>query len=116
MARYIDAEELCRRLTECWHTNDIDKGRLIQSVIDRVITPIVVGIPTADVEEVKHGEWLEFDEKHYDLEFEAPIYRVCYKCSECGRMEWTKEPYCHCGAKMSVTDTNVGSKLKGGEG
>ena len=45
MARYIDAEELCHRLTECWHTNDIDKGRLIQSVIDRVVTPIIVGIP-----------------------------------------------------------------------
>ena len=52
MARYIDAEELCRRLNECWETNDIDKGRLIQQVIDRVITPIVVGTPTADVVEV----------------------------------------------------------------
>ena len=52
MARYIDAEELCRRLNECWETNDIDKGRLIQQVIDRVITPIVVGTPTANVEEV----------------------------------------------------------------
>lgn len=62
MARYIDANELCRRLNECWETNDTDKGRLIQLVIDRVITPIVVGTPTADVIEVvrcekcKHGE------------------------------------------------------------
>lgn len=53
MARYIDAEELCRRLTECWHTNDTEKGKSIQAVIDRVITPIVVGTPTADVVEVK---------------------------------------------------------------
>ena len=105
MARYIDAEELCRRLNECWHTNDIDKGRLIQSVIDRVITPIVVGTPTADVEEVKHGE------------FEANLIKpwngvvVNWKCSVCEGISSENINYCpHCGAKMGVTDTNVGGK------
>ena len=43
--RFVTINEVCRRLNECWETNDTDKGRLIQSVIDRVITPIVVGIP-----------------------------------------------------------------------
>lgn len=61
MARYIDAEELCRRLEECWHTNDAEKGKNIQAVIDRVITPIVVGTPAADVVEVVRCK----DCKHY---------------------------------------------------
>ena len=43
--RFVTINEVCRRLNECWETNDTDKGRLIQSVIDRVITPIVVGMP-----------------------------------------------------------------------
>ena len=43
--RFIGVNELYRQLTECWNTNDTDKGRLIQSVIDRVVTPIVSGIP-----------------------------------------------------------------------
>ena len=43
--RYIGVNELFRQLEECWHTNDTEKGKTIQAVIDRVITPIVVGIP-----------------------------------------------------------------------
>lgn len=43
--KFVSINEVCCRLNECWETNDTDKGRLIQSVIDRVITPIVVGIP-----------------------------------------------------------------------
>lgn len=76
MARYIDAEELCRRINECWETNDIDKGRVIQQVIDRVITPIVVGTPTADVVEVKHGCWKDRYGNKYDNHL--------YECSVCG--------------------------------
>ena len=92
----VDALKICRQhSTHCFETNDA-RG---QDIADRIEDEIAE-ITTADVEEVKHGEWLEFDEKYYDSEFEAPIYRVRYKCSECGRMEWTKEPYCNCGAKM----------------
>lgn len=43
--RYIGVNELFRQLTECWHTNDTEKGKVIQAVIERVVTPIVVGIP-----------------------------------------------------------------------
>ena len=91
MARYIDAEDLCRRLTECWHTNDTEKGKSIQAVIDRVITPIVVGTPTADVAEVKHGEWI-------CLEAEIGYFA----CSECDHRILRAEcNYCpNCGAKM----------------
>lgn len=57
---------------------------------------------TADVEEVKHGEW-----KHKRATIDGNLY---FYCSECGRevsvniydnTSVTKfYPYCHCGAKM----------------
>ena len=44
--------------------------------------------PIADVEVVRHAKWIPF--ANYDA----------FKCSKCGRVEFNKEPYCHCGAKM----------------
>ena len=59
-------------------------------------------IPTADVVEVKHGEW-----KHKRATIDGEHY---FCCSKCGREvsvnmydnpSVTKfYPYCHCGAKM----------------
>lgn len=55
----------------------------------------------ADFVEVKHGKWIE-DIKTIGtpagINIEAAL--VGYKCSECGRTEFNKEPYCNCGAKM----------------
>lgn len=49
---------------------------------------IVDAQPAADVEEVKHGEWIE-----------RGIYS--FKCSSCGEIEKVESPYCRwCGAKM----------------
>ena len=58
-------------------------------------------LPTADVVEVKHGEWEESDIYICNSDGK-PIAKVdtVYVCSECGREESRKEPYCHCGAKM----------------
>lgn len=51
---------------------------------------------TVDAEIVRHGEWLStalVDQK-------GRVIVEQYKCSLCGRHEYQKEPYCHCGAKM----------------
>jgi hypothetical protein len=56
-------------------------------------------IPTADVAEVRHGEWI------FEFELDGSNF---YRCSVCGRQEvlLAKEstdeyfPYCHCGCKM----------------
>ena len=52
--------------------------------------------PTADVEEVKHGEWKPvpmFDEPDYDY--------ISFECSCCGNLEVCEENYCsECGADM----------------
>lgn len=41
----------------------------------------------------KEAEWIAYREK-------KPLGKVYYICSRCGRIEYTKEPYCNCGAKM----------------
>lgn len=61
------------------------------------ITDIDV-IPRMDVEPVRHGRWIEKQEKDT---FAGYLYS--YECSECGRVKQRKEPYCpNCGAKMDL--------------
>ena len=76
-----------------------------------IIQHIKQHCPTADVEEVKHGEWEESDIYICNSDGK-PIAKVdtVYVCSECGREESRKEPYCHCGAKMDGKDINVPTK------
>lgn len=80
MSRYIDAELADKLLTEGYSIDEV---------------------PTANVEEVRHGEWISqpsMDDR----------YSRYYICSVCGRLEQvshaydikTFSPYCHCGAKM----------------
>lgn len=87
-------------------------------------------IPTADVEEVRHGEWAIKSEIHQmfddvDEEFyvECPLckrtYYVPFELEEKKMLEYAKKnyPYCNCGAKMDgVPDTNVGKTDGKGEG
>ena len=44
----------------------------------------------ADVEEVKHGYWIEDEYNEF----------YPYKCNLCGDEAEVKYKYCHCGAKM----------------
>lgn len=55
-------------------------------------------INDADVVEVRHGEWIPITDEPTPLR-ECAILSG-YECSECGRYEKEKQPYCHCGAKM----------------
>ena len=101
MAEYIkrtDVMKICEGYSEhCFNSND-SKG---QDIADRILDD-VVEIPTADVEEVKHGEWID-EFKSFNAVGSGSAernYLVGYKCSLCGRSEISKEPYCNCGAKM----------------
>jgi hypothetical protein len=96
MAEYIkrtDVMKICEGYSEhCFNSND-SKG---QDIADRILDD-VVEIPTADVVEVKHGEWKHTVEKGnvYNHHF--------FNCSLCGASAFTSgyEKYCHeCGAKM----------------
>lgn len=92
MPRYIDAERL---------PNDNFFEGLSDKEKAKVIQWFLIA-PTADVQEVKHGEWI-VDRSPVEVEF---------KCSECGFSYIEADSYqecncnyCpHCGAKM---DGNV---------
>jgi hypothetical protein len=89
MPRYIDAEEA----KKAWYIElGITSKRAaigVDMVFDR--------IPTADVEEVRHGKWKEIIDEKEDLFFRQKFY-----CSACG--EWNTygmTAYCpKCGARM----------------
>lgn len=98
MSRYIDAEKL---ITACLHFEEIHREHADYKEANkyRIIREAVQGAPTADVEEVRHGEWVA-----------TPI-RYCrrntnhkkYHCSECGKDVGNRPNYkrCpECGAKM----------------
>ena len=111
MAYYkIDEKKFARMRKEAqMFQNDIvcavgtDFMRNIAEAENRMIFDILKGVEseaTADVAEVKHGEWLEE---------ESGLF---YCCTNCGYIvEYQLTSYCpNCGAKMDATDTNVGSK------
>ena len=105
MPKYIDKDNLLQlfRDSYCGCKAEIAKGR---NELDTAFTgynsciSLAENMPTADVQEVKHGKWLHrCYHKMMGYEFE---------CSVCGR--WIcansvdhvveKYPYCHCGAKI----------------
>ena len=90
MARYIDAEQVIPKLFSVAITTDL-YGQGISAGIDQALR-IIKNQPTADVAEVKHGEWI------YNVKY--------YSCSICAGKRFnlllgTDAEYCpYCGAKM----------------
>ncbi len=120
MARYIkleDAIEVCGKYKDL---HKKENSRLGMSIVNEIYLDID-NLPTADVEEVKHGEWIQEWELEKGLEDNDEIPYI--KCSLCGHMEWgiDKEMditpnYCNeCGAKMDGKDINVLTKDGGKE-
>lgn len=73
MPRYIDAGDLKRRF-RWWAQghNDLIQYALPSDI--ELFDRFVDSAPTADVEEVKHGEWIQDTSPHRGLRF------VCNKC------------------------------------
>ena len=88
MVRYIDAEELLTKMS-----NDLPyKGS---------VKRILIQAPTADVVEVKHGEWR--GEMKECCDWRKRPYQHFYPncCSVCHKGVEERTPYCpNCGAKM----------------
>ena len=88
MGRYIDAGVLIGKL--------VAEKHFYPAIVARAIDDT----PTADVEEVKHGEWVPVQYTYFGLKR--------YECSECRNDEYWqkrylehKEKYCpNCGARM----------------
>ena len=47
-------------------------------------------LESGELMEQKHGRWQPFNDGWFNY----------FVCSECGRKEFQKEPFCNCGAKM----------------
>ena len=98
---YVDAEILKRNIRVNLMPNvDID-GTVTVENAERYFLNLIDKTSTADVVEVKHGEWI--------IETRVIGVEECFRgtCSVCGRTvarRRTKDilelPYCHCGAKM----------------
>lgn len=62
----------------------------------------IARLPAVDAEPVRHGWWI--------ITFCGGAYYTRtspfrYRCSECGLYSDKKYPYCHCGAKLDLEET-----------
>ena len=99
MRRYIDEDRLYSNIEEKYKVAQGDAREAYNDVLDTICE-----IPTADVQEVRHGRWIYCG--HH--EFHGHVF----ECSVCGRYLFanSKEdvyweyPYCHCGTKMESVE------------
>ena len=109
MAEYIEREALRKMFIEHFDAIYATDGRLIFS--DHVcvgedcedILKLVDDMPTADVVEVRHGEWREVDQTGRNSRH---IQYTTKQCSVCGYWNGRRKTnYCpNCGAKMDGKD------------
>ena len=95
MDEYIKREALYEKAY--WHGEHPDVGNPFPDGVDAIDIEDVDAIPAADVAPVRHGKWEPVLEGVWNLP--TPVL-VGWRCSQCGRTEQEKEPYCNCGAKM----------------
>lgn len=102
MKKYIDADVLyekihniggCDAEPDTW-------AEVWDEVIDECLN-LLESMPAADVQEVRHGKWIDTEPK-YNYENHCAAH---YQCSECGRRTGIKQTrtykYCpRCGARM----------------
>jgi len=101
MVEYIEREKLIKSIQSVKMVDVVtncNEPKIKQALYKQgqAIRNIIEKQPTADVVEVKHGEWRQ-----------NPYCKRIYFCSECGRHiedgsnnPLEHFPYCHCGAKM----------------
>lgn len=106
MARYIDADELKESLKVLKAEGNNKKYvQGLQDAIDGYFPQIIDDVPTADVEPVRHGRWIECDYKRLEHGMIETYPKAGYACSVCRvgfeKKKMTYKQHCpHCGAKM----------------
>lgn len=50
--KFVNIDKVCEALMNGWHTEDKEKENTINEIIDKIITPIIVGVPYANVLEL----------------------------------------------------------------
>ena len=103
MARYIDADKIDYTMASVyWGKDDDGKDLYRRSAV--AFERDIDEMPTADVAEVKHGEWITDKTEHIvKIGRKNSTKHISYRCSECGRKVGCNKSfnYCPCcGAKM----------------
>jgi len=111
MAEYIEKDAILSKCEEIWNNADETTQTGVDTIntIDE-ITDFIESLPSADVQPVKHGRWIDctfYDpyEKSWEQNYE-------FKCGNCGHKIYNKPNddnlFCgHCGARMIKDgDTN----------
>lgn len=70
------------------------KNKELMEEIDKIYEALKSG----ELIEERRAYWKEGDDGWFTY----------YTCSECGRRELNREPYCNCGCKMNIGDTEKG--------
>lgn len=97
MAEYIERSKVIELLKGTEVNGTPYMKRIVKATVDLAIEAISDDVPAADVEEVKHGQWV-FDAR-----------TIVPRCSVCGEdaIAETVSPYCpNCGAKLNEEDEN----------
>lgn len=102
MAEYISREALMSKCNDIWDNAD----ETTQTGVDTInaigkITDFIESLPTADVQPVKRGRWIDIYEwaKMHDSR-PSGMY-IYYWCSECQKEQEKKSNFCpNCGARM----------------
>ena len=89
MQVFINEYKQYSESTVDYHYGRVDGLEVARRLVKSILTDLTEQ-PTADVEEVKHGEWLY-----------SRVHNILH-CSECGEIpDCFEPPYCpNCGAKM----------------
>lgn len=90
MARYIDADLAQNTIKKLCDDYKISYGKKYGGFGGK-ISNIMENIPTADVQEIKHGKWKEV--------YKNGITTV-YECTNCKHLTFGISDYCICGAQM----------------
>ena len=92
---YISRDEALKIFHQCCDNCTSNyNGVMCRACADADAMDILVDIPVADVQPVRHGKWMA-----------RTSTRDSMKCSICGNSSKQPDRYCgHCGAKMDLKD------------
>lgn len=101
MPKFVDADKLMESLSR--KKSGIANQRYTEGFNDALMRfrSMLHSETAVDVVEVVHGRWEEYDQYVCDSD-DKPVAKIgtIFVCSQCGREENHRQPYCHCGAKM----------------
>jgi len=110
MARYIDADKLQEEFNRAQisihhHGREFSDAFYHNGELATLwyrVEQMLGDIPTADVAEVRHGEWIEEQAQHVVYRLKNRAFWVKYTCPFCGKKNGRyKSNYCpNCGARM----------------